>query len=297
MIFRFSTFNHCPQGKIIVEDITAIMGAQMSMLGHAVSFTEKPEFIGDGYNLVLESFADDPNTIALIAKAHADGKRFIFVATEEPTPSGFNHGLDPAMIDRQNAFVEAAKYCSGILHLVPGEHVTSWYSKLAPAAHSELGHAHALDDFEKTEPDHDFGFYGKMTWRREKMLDRIERTTGNPVLKITSLDLPRKRRDEIMGHARVILQIRANEEWGMVSSTRCATALFMGRPVVGEPHPYQKPWDDVVDFAPSVEQFFAMALATRLQWRKVHRRQLAKFRTRLTPDICIGAPLRTILGG
>jgi len=297
MLFSFNTWNHCRQGQIIVEDITAIMGHQLMALGHDVSW-ENSSFVSSasGYNVVLESFADDPATIANIAKAHDRGARFVYVATEEPTPAGFNHGLEPAMIDRQNAFPAAARFCDGILHLVPGAEVTAWYGQFAQAAYAELGHAPILvqpDD--GVEPTHDFGFYGKMTWRREQMLGRLERESGQRLLLIDSLDVPRAARDAKMRLARVIVQIRANEEWGMVSSTRCASALYLGRPVVAEPHPFAEPWDRVVSFSRTVESFYADALAlARGDWRSEHHRQIARFERELTPERCIGEPLRKI---
>jgi hypothetical protein len=211
MIFCFNTWNHCPQGQIIVEDITKIMGAQMEALGHEATYRNEGFLMGDdAYNVVLESFADDPRTIESISTAHELGSRFLYVATEEPTDNGFNHGLEPAMIDRQNAFPAAAKFCDGILHLVPGDRVTSWYSQFAPAAYAELGFAPSLvQPVDPVEPDHDFGFFGKMTWRRGQMLDRL-RALGS-VITIETLDVPRAERDAKMRRAKVIVQIRANE--------------------------------------------------------------------------------------
>lgn len=297
MLFNFSTWNHCPQGKIIVEDITTVMGHQMIALGHRAVWTEHPNFVPRevGYNVVLESFADDPETIRRIGSAYHGGCRFIYVATEEPTENGFNHGLEPAMIDRQNAFEEAAKYADGILHLVPGEKVTAWYKLFAPAACAELGHSPTLiNTTDDIEPELDFGFFGKMTWRREQMLAELERLSGSKVGRITTLDVPRAARDRIMRQAKVIVQIRANDEWGMVSSTRCASSLNFGRPVVAEPHPYQKPWDQVVYFAESVEAFFGDAILAAKNWRNVHQIQMHHFAKTLTPEVCIGRPLREI---
>ncbi len=298
MRFHFSTFNHCPQGRIIVEDITRTMGEQMRALGFEPSWTTEPEFIPfvQGYNVVLESFADDPQTIKRIRRAHEDGCRFIYVATEEPTDNGFNHGLEPAMIERQAAFPKAALYCDGILHLVPGDAVTRWYDRFAPAAYAELGYAPNLVSRERDiEPEVDFGFFGKMTWRREQMLARLEAMTGKKVGRITSLDVPRETRNQVMRQAKVIVQIRANEEWGMVSSTRCASALSFGRPVVAEPHPYSKPWDEIVTFSKTVEDFYHDAVAATNCWADLHRSQFHKFQTKLTPEVCIGAPLKRVL--
>ena len=296
MLFQFNTFNHCRQGQIIVEDITRILGGQMIALGHDVAW-ENGDFVPgrDAMNVVLESFADDPRTLERMTAARSAGCRFLIVATEEPTAAGFNHGLEPAMIDRQNAFPAAARLADGILHLVPGDAVTRWYQQFAPAAYAEIGHAPGLvEDPDDVEPDRDFGFYGKVTWRREQMLARLEQLSGGSVLRITSLDVPRRERDAEMRRARVIVQIRANDEWGMVSSTRCATALSFGRPVVAEPHPYARPWDGVVHFSASVESFYVDALEAAKNWRVLHAAQLARFEERLSPEVCVGRPLREI---
>ena len=286
--FRFSSFNHCREGKIIIEDITRILGCQMIELGYDVDWTEEPSFIDGGLNVLLESFIDE-GTIPRIAEAHATGKRFLYIATEEPTSNGFNHGLEPAMIDRQNAFPEAAQYAEGILCLMPGDHVLSWYSRHAAAAYVEIGHADAMDYFGTIEPDVDFGFYGRPSWRRDQILGRL-----GVDLRITSLDVPRLERDALMRRARVIVQVRANEEWGMVSSTRCATALNLGRPVIAEPHPFSKPWDEIVDFSASLEAFYDDARGAAANWRRRHAEQHARFRERLAPERCVGAALRQI---
>jgi hypothetical protein len=294
--FNFSSFNHCSQGQIIIEDITVTMGHQMRALGHQASWTTAADFISRdvGYNVILESFADDPNTVASITKAHSDGCRFLYVATEEPSEKGFNSGLDPAMIDRQNAFPAAARFCDGILHLIPGDHVTKWYSQFAPAAYAETGFAPTMVEEDDIEPEVDFGFYGKMTWRREEILGRLEQMTGAPVLRLTSFWTPRLDRDAAMRRCRVILQIRANLETQWVSGTRCAAALHFGRPIVAEPHDIKGPWGDVVPFSASVESFYADAIKTAGNWRGIHTEQMARFRERLTPERCVGQALRQI---
>lgn len=295
MMFNFSSFNHCYHGRVIIEDITRTMACQLVALGHDMIMTEEPDFIGGagGYNVILESFADNPDTIRRIGEAHSRGCRFIIVATEEPSSAGFNAGIDPAMVDRQNAFPEAARYADGILHLIPGADVNRWYSQFAPSAYAEIGYAPGfVDDVDDIVPDRDFGFYGKMTWRREQMLAELERTGS--VLRITSLDIPRRERDRIMRSARVIVQIRANEEWGAISSTRCATALSFGRPVMAEPHPIPGPWAGIVHFSDSVGAFYADARSALPRWRDEHAQQFARFKDQLSPERCIGEPLRNI---
>jgi hypothetical protein len=302
MLFNFSTFNHGLQGKIIVEDITVTMGKQLAALGHTAIWTEEPRFIpaSEGWNVILESFADDSvivpiSIIPTIAEAYANGARFLCVATEEPTEKGFNSGLDPGMIRRQDAFIKAAPYLSAIVHLVPGEHVTRWYSQFAPTAYAETGFAPGMiahDEIE--EPGYDFGFYGLMTWRREQIIWTLEAMTKRPVLQMTRLSTPRPNRDATMQNVKVILQIRANLETQWVSSTRCASALHMGRPVVAEPHENKGPWEGVVPFADTIENFYAKTIATVTDWRAAHTEQMKAFAIKLSPENCIGRPLRGI---
>lgn len=293
MLFHFTTFNHCDQGKIILEDLVRIMAGQLKALGHQTSYTTECNFYHDGYNVIVESFADDPKTIERIALAHSKGYRFLYVATEEPTEKGFNHGAVPAMVDRQNAFEEAAKYTDGILHLVPGEATARWFGLYAPTAYVELGYAPGLISNEPDiEPDHDFGFYGSLTWRREEILAKLQ--TFGTVIKLGGLSTPRLERDQMMRRARVIVQIRATLEMGLVSSTRCATALYMGRPVLAESHEHSAPWDKVIRFSESLPAFYEDAHRMRSAWSKGHIWQMDAFKRHLTPDVCIGEPLRQI---
>lgn len=296
MKFNFMTFNHGPQGRIIIEDIAEVMRRQMRSLGHDMIYSpDDPTFFTDAVNIVVESFADNPRTVERMAEAVSFGCKILILATEEPTDNGFNHGLDPAMIERQNAFPNAANFAHGILHLVPGQHVSDWYGALLPSAHYELGWGQpTYESPDDIVPDHDFGFFGKMTWRREKMLAQFEQLTGGPVLRLTTLDVPRHERDTIMRRAKVILQIKGNDQWGVVSSTRCASALMFGRPVIAEPHDYDQPWFNVVHFSPTIDRFFVDAMAARQHWRQLHATQHARFKSELSPMRCLGWALKKI---
>lgn len=297
MQWSFWLANHNEKGQRSLEDVIGIFGHGLRALGHTAvwdSSNTKFALDPDSVNVVVEGFT--PAVAALMADATARGARFVCLATEEPTPSGFNHGREPEMVRRQRDFALAAPYMEGILHLVPGQNVTDWYAQFAPAAYVELGYAPSLVRLQpRVEPTFDFGFFGTVSKRRMTILKRFaKRLTSAKAIRIVS-DMPSQDdRDRIMREVRVVLQIRKHEEMGLVSSSRCNTALSIGRPVVAEPHELSKPWDEIVRFSKTMDSFFDEALAVRADWRGVHATQLQALRTKLPPEVCVGEPLRRI---
>ncbi len=296
MQFSFWLGNHNATGQRSLEDVIGIVGHQLRALGHRAAWDERnANWVGgdSGINVVVEGFT--PGVIKAVAEGHAAGARFVCLATEEPTEKGFNHGREPEMVMRQEMFAKAMPYFEGILHLVPGDAVTRWYSQFKPAAYVELGHAPTLLRKDGVEPDFDFGFFGTMSKRREKILKTLARRIGTPkAVKIVSDFSSQGDRDRDMRRAKVIVQIRKHEEMGLVSSSRCNTALHLGRPVVAEPHLLSKPWDQVVPFASSLESFYDHAILVRSMWRGIHASQMDKFKALMTPEACVGEPLRKI---
>lgn len=293
--FHFSTFNHCDDGRRCIEDLTRILSAQLRALGHEVTATVDGSFSWDGYNVLYESFAD-PGTIDRIAAARAEGCRFLYIATEEPTEAGcFGGRLDNAMRERQEAFVEAARYADGILHLIPGERVNAWYSRCAPAAYVELGYAEDLVHHGPAiEPDLMFGFYGQMTPRRREIFDRLSLVTGERVEVLPFIKYDAAARDVMMRRCMVVLQVRAHDSMETVSSSRCATALNLGRPVVAEPHTQRAPWDRIVHFSASANDFYEDAVTVASAWDSTYIEQIGRFAAILPPEVCLGEPLRRI---
>ncbi len=299
--FSFFATMHTDLGQRSLEDVTGIMGQQIRALGHQAVADPRNEKIEtavflhgrDGINVLVEGFT--PAWVEVIARARAWGARFLILATEEPTPKGFNWGTQKEMVIRQEIFPEAAKHCDGILHLVPGEHVTKWYGQFAPAAQAELGYAPALLRTAGPPPDFEFGFYGSCTPRRMKILKTLAKMTNSPkAVKIISDFKTQADRDREMRRAKVIVQIRKFDAMGLVSSSRCNTALMLGRPVVPEPHDLAKPWDSVIDFPKTMDGFFAQALLTKATWKSQWEQQVARFKTKMSPEFCIGEPLRRI---
>ncbi len=306
MYHLFHLFNHNKLGKSSLEDVIGIMGHQIRALGHEAVWDPKNDahedgtydikfVMGDeGYNWIVEGFTD--KVIEIIAQAHGNGAKFICLATEEPTPKGFNHGISREMALRQQSFPHAAKYFDGILHLVPGEAVTRWYGQFAPSFQADLGYAPSLiRQFPYNEPSYDFGFFGSLSPRRYTILKRLgRRTTNLKGVRIVSNFPDQIERDKIMQDVKVIVQLRKFEKMGLVSTSRCNTALCLGRPIVAERHEYSKPWDEIVKFVNTEQEFYNMAIATKAAWRAVHAFQLEKLKEKLPPEVCVGFAIRAI---
>lgn len=295
MQFLINLFNHNKIGQRSLEDPIGIIGHQLQALGHKVVWEQSNERLlmaDSGINIMIEGFT--PRSTEIVADAYSRGARFICIATEEPTPKGFNHGRDMEMVLRQREFPNAAKYFEGILYLVPG--AGDWFSNWAPSAYIELGWAPTLvrpGDWQ--EPIYDFGFFGSWSKRREKICKRLARFVRSEKAVRVVADFPDQvTRDRVMREAKVILQIRKHEEMGLVSSTRCNTALCLGRPVIAEPHLLSKPWDEVVKFSASTDAFYHDALMMRMAWKGVWSSQFQTFRERFTPEYCVGRALKEI---
>lgn len=268
---------------------------QLRALGHTAEWCDT-QFIprSDGYNIIVEGF--DQNSEPLIADAYAKGCRFIIIATEEPTEWGFNHGVVKHMNNRQQMFPSVAKYADAILPLVPG--TERWYGQFAPAACIELGYVKTLERPKNYHlVDHDFGFYGSKTPRREKILLRLmKKMNTQKAVRVLHNFAEQQHRDDQMQRSRIIVQIRAHNKMGLLSNSRCNTALHLGRAVVAEPHEASQssPWSQIIHFSETEEAFYEDAVRYRGFWQSMHDKQMERFRDILTPAVCIGRQLEQV---
>lgn len=299
MRFLFNLANHNLLGQRSLEDVIGIIGHQLRALGHTAEWlptNDKLLHHDNGINVLVEGFTEQ--NVEIIKGWHAQGARFLVIATEEPTDKGFNHGIDPEMVRRQRDFVRVAEYCEGILHLVPGRRVTEWYAQHAPTAPIELGYAASLmrpASVRNIVPQYEFGFYGSVSKRRLKIMQRLAKLTGSPkAVRVVGDFTTQTERDAQMAEAKIILQIRKYDAMGLVSSSRCNTALCIGRPVLAEPHDLSAPWDSVVTFSQSMEHFYNQALLLRPNWKAAHDAQMSCFKAVMTPQACIGDALEQI---
>jgi hypothetical protein len=299
MRFLVNMCNHSDIGQRSLEDVIGIFGHQLRALGHQIVWDQKNHMFlntlqGQGMNIIVEGFT--PEYIKLMVNAYEQGARFIILATEEPGPKGFNQGTQIEMVKRQDWFPGAAKYAEGIIHLVPGDHVTAWYGQFCLAAPCELGYAPSLIRPGDFAPTYDYGFYGSLTKRRLKILKQLARRAKLSAkgVRIIADFKDQVERDRIMREAKVIVQIRKFDEMGLVSSSRCNTALCLGRPVIAEPHLLSHPWDQIVTFAPTIEAFYNQCLLARAAWKGIHATQMEAFKTKLSPENCVGKALQQI---
>ena len=128
-----------------------------------------------------------------------------------------------------------------------------------------------------------------MPRRRLRIVQKIMRR-GAAVRAISTMP-PADYRDQEMRRARVILQLRVHNKMGLVSSSRCATALHFGRPVVAEPHELSDYWRDIIHFSKSESSLVEEAFMVRSLWKQFYEKQMAQFRKIMSPERCIGEPL------
>jgi len=300
MHFRFCWANHeAGSSRRSLEDIVLIVAHQLMALGHTWDISddelivEAPEPV---VNILVEGFEDGP-CFADIERLHDAGARIGILATEQPTPLGFNWGADPLMVKRQAFFHRAAALADWIMPLVPGDEVLAWYAQFGkPVAYLPLGFAPTLlvKPYAGKKRWH-FGTYGGAVDkgnRRHAVVKRFA-AAGYPVRVVGGFP-ERAVRDAEMDQCHAILQIRPNDDAELVSSCRIATMLHRGLPVVAEPHKLAQGYDELITFAPTEADFVRTAILVRATARGTYEAQLQRFQRRFSPQACIGRALEQV---
>jgi hypothetical protein len=298
--FAVNLSNHNSLGRRSLEDPAAIIMHQLHALGHQVARIDgKALADGAGITIAFEGWIDE-QAAEEARTARQKGARLLIIATEEPTPKGFNHGLAEQFVRRQEVFPLVAAEAEAIWCLVPG--TAAWYGQWGPpAVDMELGWARTLER-QGPEPDTEFCFFGNFTERRRKVIERLIKRVSADMKRhghferfnamVTTYFAEGGDRDTIVWRGKVLPLIRAHEPMGLVSSSRISTTLHLGRPIVAEPHQLSQNWEAIVDFAASTEEFYRRAVDARHGWRWLHARQMKAFREAMSPEQQVGRALR-----
>jgi hypothetical protein len=290
--FLWVTGNHSASGRDTLFDIIDAIGGQMVDLGHQVEHHENT--MGRDYtNILIEAF--DSRLEDQYRRSADAGARFVIIMTERPGKPGFNDSYNPQMIERQRAFPLIARHAIAVWCLVPG--AAAWVKQFQPnAADLELGwsdyRARALNSG-SVEPLTDFAYYGSMTPRRRGMIAAFKKR-GYIVENDSRRDsfMTPMQRNAMVAFAKVVLGIDPYPDWKLVSNSRLATALALGRPVIAEPPKGTSAWSDVGVFAKSKNSYIDEAIAMLPRWREIYAEQRDKAREFLSPEKCVGRVMR-----
>lgn len=294
--FAFNTFNITGLGRLAMQDILSNFGRQMEALGHECFWSDDGFAAGpDTYCVLTEGFFD--NHIETMRQAYEQGVKFIIIATEAPGLTGFNAGLTDELVVRQRTFGNAARYAHAIWHTLPD--AGPWYSQFKiPTAHLEIGYSpNSVRHPENPAGlDHDYGFFGSLTERRNKMLHAFARSTvdGHRArVRYVNFDSVQNR-DAAMMRCRVVLQIGAHDKMNVLSTSRCATSLHIGRPIIAERHKNPGVWADIVELV-HTDVFILRAAKMHARWEAAHAEQMERFKALLPPEKCIGRTIALTL--
>lgn len=291
MHFRFFLGNHNEIGRRSLEDVIHALGAQILDLGHTADRSDKSVRI-DAINIISEGFTELETQQFLSHKRQ--GLRFILLMPESLLNNSLNDFQTPVYQERYRQFMKVAPEADAIWCLVPG--TAAKLRDLNPnAVDVELGYSPRRRRELTKEPNYDFGFFGALTAFRRETLDEFRRR-GHSLLVSRKL-APPDERDRDVANCRVILHIRASGTWKIISSSRCSTALHVGRPVVSQPVASRSIWKRIIRFSGSHDSFFDEAARVAHQWELHWQRQFAAFQRLLPAERCIGPAVSALLRG
>ncbi len=293
MIFNFNTFNHNPIGVRSIEDVINIIGSQLADLGHTVLAHPDRMYKDGAINILFENFGEEAQIV--LEDSKRQGVRFIIVATERPAPQGFL-GWDETFNQgrRMWSFPAAAALADAVWCLIPDS--IAWFqAHHANCTPIELGHSPRLErPIGETNPEHDFAAFGLLTPHRRAAIlalrqahtvlcQRIEGHEGN--------FLKRELRDQMVRDARVSLHLKQSQTWNIISASRCATSLHLGRPVLSERVDCESPWHGIIM---ETDTLLNDAPMVSSGWRALHACQMAMFRETLSAQRCLGEAVRSV---
>lgn len=231
--FHFQLANHYFGGLYLIEDIVAPVVWGLRSRGHRVTMGFLPDLpLRPSVVVLLEFFNKDDIVDSFLQwrSDQADQKCIGLICTEDIHDKLVME--KPEHPGRQRNLLRVLPQCDFVWPIVPSE-----YDRYVPAerlAFLDFGYVEALrrDGLPARDRDIDVLLYGSMNERRRRVLDELT-ARGLKVAATRGL-LPDYMRDDLIGRAKVVLDLRRSDDVKFTSPTRICTALQMGATLVSE---------------------------------------------------------------
>ena len=290
MHFRFFLGNHSEIGRKSLEDVIHALGAQILDLGHTADRSDtavRP----DAINVICEGFTEIESE--RIVEMCRQGIRIVLVCTESIANNSLNNFQRDDYRSRYEHLLLVAPYVDAIWCLVPGT-ADRLRDLNRNAVDVELGYSPRRRRDLVARPEYDFGFFGSVTPYRGTTMQEFGRR-GLRVFVMRNF-APPDERDRAIANCKAVLHIKATKNWKIVSSSRCSTALHIGRPVVSQPVASRSIWKQIVRFSKSHDAFYDDAVRVMRDWRTHWERQIDAYQRLLSAEKCLGPAVDALLG-
>ena len=252
------------------------MRDQIEAHGHEFKVTRGVFAEPPWFNIFTEGVSEA--SVERVEQLGRAGYQLVILVTEKPTLATseglvwnyFTHG---GWTGRAEAFVAMAPYLTAAWCYAPG--AAKVIRRFVPRA-ADIDVAWGkrfLSISRPRHPQHDFGFFGGLTPRRERVLNAIA-SRGHSI-DVIPHHTPLVARDARIADSKIILEPKQYHWWDLASPVRYAAALCHGRAVVAEwrPRQAQGRWSRVVRFAPP-DAFYETAAAALGRWQDLYRCQV-----------------------
>lgn len=289
MHFRFFLGNHTELGRKSLEDVIHALGAQILDLGHTADRSDTAVRL-DAVNVVCEGFTETESD--RILEMRRQGYHIILVCTEGILNNSLNNFQTEDYRIRYRELIRIAPKVDALWCLVPGTAAVLRDLNLH-AVDVELGYSPRRRRDLVWDPQYDFGFFGSVTRYRGTTMQEFGRR-GHSVYVMRNF-APPDERDRAIANCKVVLHIKATKNWKIVSSSRCSTALHIGRPVISQPIASKSIWKEIVRFSMTQESFFDDAIRLMRNWRANWHRQVDAYQRLLSADKCLGPAIDDLI--
>jgi hypothetical protein len=233
MHFHFQLANHYFGGLYLIEDIVTPVVWGLRERGHRVTMGFLPELPPwPSIVLVMEYFELDHVTEGFLQWRNDPSERKCvgLICTEDISDRlVMDH---PDYPGRRRNLLRVLPHCDFVWPIVPSD-----YHEHVPAerlSFLDFGYVDALrrDGLPANERDIDVLLYGSLNDRRRGVLDELKKR-GLKVAATRGL-LPDYMRDNLIGRARVVLDLKRADDVKFTSPSRICTAVQMGATLVSE---------------------------------------------------------------